>query len=71
MMTAMVKGPKSHKVGPPIMLTLEQIDERRKQIEAKYGTRRELEFKLNLIGLSLEERNALRELKDLDYLSDW
>ena len=28
-----------------------------------------LEFKLDLIGLSLEERNALRELKNLDYLA--
>ena len=70
-MAAVVKEPKPHKIGPPIMLTLEQIDEQRKQIEAKYGTRQELESKLDLIGLSLEERNALRELKNLDYLSDW
>lgn len=68
-MTAAVKEPKPRKVGPPIMLTLEEIDERRKRIEARYGTRRELEFKLDLIGLSLEERNALRELKNLDYLA--
>ena len=68
-MTAAVGKPKPRKVGPPIMLTLEEIDERRKRIEARYRTRRELEFKLDLIGLSLEERNALRELKNLDYLA--
>ena len=68
-MTAVVKEPKPHKIGPVIMLMLEQIDEQRKRIEARYGTRQELEFKLNLIGLSLEERNALQELKNLDYLA--
>lgn len=50
------------------MLTVRQVDARRERIEQRYGTRKQLEYRLALIGLTLEERTALADLKDLDFL---
>lgn len=50
------------------MLTLGEIREQRDTIERTFGTRELLEDKRDIIGLTLDERIALRNLEDLDYL---
>lgn len=50
------------------MLTLGEIREQRDTIERTFGTRESLEDKRDIIGLTLDERIALRNLEDLDYL---
>lgn len=67
-MTAVTASPKAHKIGKPIMLDSEEIRKRRNAIEDKYGTREQLSQKRDLIGLTLEERIALYDLEDLDFL---
>lgn len=67
-MTAVEPAPKAHKIGAPIMLTQEDIDRRRARIIAKYGTAEELKRMDNLIGLTWEQREALHQLGDLDFL---
>lgn len=50
------------------MLDSEEIRKRRNVLEGKYGTREQLSQKRDLIGLTLEERIALYDLEDLDFL---
>lgn len=61
-------APHAHRIGSPVMLTHEDIVERRECIERKYGTRQALQEKRDFIGLTLDERIALQDLKDLDFL---
>ena len=67
-MTAVAVAPKAHKIGKPVMLDCEEIRKRRNVLEGKYGTREQLSQKRDLIGLTLEERIALYDLEDLDFL---
>ncbi|RSX51767.1 hypothetical protein D2E25_1742 [Bifidobacterium goeldii] len=67
MATVMV-APKAHKIGKPVMLNSQDIQNRRNDIVRQYGTREDLMRKRDLIGLSLEERIALYDLEDLDFL---
>jgi hypothetical protein len=67
-MSAVIAAPKAHKIGRPVMLTGEDIKRRRSGIEDRYGSRESLAKKRDLIGLSLEERIALYDLEDLDFL---
>jgi hypothetical protein len=69
-MTAAMAAPEAHKIGKPVMLTRDDVQRRRKEIESTAGTRKRLEVKRDLIGLTLEERIALRDLENLDYLED-
>jgi hypothetical protein len=69
-MTAAMAAPEAHKIGKPVMLTRDDVQRRRKEIESTAGTRKRLEVKRDLIGLTLEERIALRYLENLDYLED-
>lgn len=66
--TAVAVAPKAHKIGRPVMLDSEEIRKRRNVLEGKYGTREQLSQKRDLIGLTLEERIALYDLEDLDFL---
>ena len=67
-MTAVAVAPKAPKIGRPVMLDSEEIRKRRNVLEGKYGTREQLSQKRDLIGLTLEERIALYDLEDLDFL---
>ncbi|MGJ0655910.1 hypothetical protein [Bifidobacterium catenulatum] len=67
-MTAALASPQARRIGKPIMLTLGEIREQRDTIERTFGTRESLEDKRDIIGLTLDERIALRNLEDLDYL---
>ena len=67
-MTAVAVAPKAHKIGRPVMLDSAEIRKRRNVLEGKYGTREQLSQKRDLIGLTLEERIALYDLEDLDFL---
>lgn len=67
-MTSVSVAPKAHRIGRPVMLDSGQIRARRNDLEARYGTREQLAQKRDLIGLTLEERIALHDLEDLDFL---
>lgn len=67
-MTAVLPAPKAHKVGDPVMLTGEQIKQRRHKIEQRYGSAEELRRTRAIIGLSLDQRIALHELENLEFL---
>ncbi|WEV69421.1 hypothetical protein OZX73_00535 [Bifidobacterium sp. ESL0775] len=53
------------------IVTLSQADvaRRREKIIAKYGSRDKLIRQRNFTGLSFDERNALKDLNNLDYLA--
>lgn len=67
-MTMVAAVAKAHKIGRPVMLNATEIQKRRDALVGKYGTREQLSLKRDLIGLTLEERIALQDLEDLDFL---
>ena len=50
------------------MLTREDIDRERRDIEGEYGTAEELRAMRDFVGLTLRQRLALERLGDLDFL---
>lgn len=58
----------AHRIGDPVMLTREEIDRERREIEREYGTADELRATRDFIGLTLRQRLALERLGDLDFL---
>ncbi|MBT1173860.1 hypothetical protein JS528_11070 [Bifidobacterium sp. MA2] len=67
-MSAVLPTAKAHRIGEPIMLTQEDIDRERHEIETEYGTADELRSTRDFIGLTLQQRLALERLDDLDFL---
>lgn len=62
------KKPKAHVIGHVVKLTHTSINDRRMKIEREHGDRAHLDRKRNAVGLSLDDKIALRELDNLDYL---
>lgn len=62
------KKPKAHVIGHVVKLTHTSIKDRRMKIEREHGDRAHLDRKRNAVGLSLDDKIALRELDNLDYL---
>ncbi|MBW3093708.1 hypothetical protein KIH79_12450 [Bifidobacterium sp. 82T10] len=67
-MTEVLPVANAHRIGSPVMLAKEDVADRRNQIEAKYGTADELRRTRDFIGLTLEQRIALEDLEDLEFL---
>ena len=57
-----------HVIGPPIMISLEQIKKRRKAIVERYGSEELLRHKEAVGMITPDERIALQELDKLTYL---
>lgn len=58
----------THVIGPPVMVTQEQIKHRRNVITHKYGSEASLRRKEVSGMITPEERIALQELDNLNYL---
>lgn len=57
-----------HVIGPPVMVTRQDIRERRKEIVREYGSEWSLRRKALSGMITPEERTALQELDNLAYL---
>lgn len=67
-MSVVIPAGKAHRIGEPVMLTREDIDRERRDIEGEYGTAEELRAMRDFVGLTLRQRLALERLGDLDFL---
>lgn len=67
-MTAVMVAPKRHKIGKPVMLSKADIDNRRAELERKYGDADMLRRKKVMGAISADEFMALQRFDDLDYL---
>ncbi len=65
-MTVTLAAPKAHKIGKPIMLTAEEVKERRDRLEKNYGTREELKRRGEICPLTADEFWALQDLEWLE-----
>ena len=67
-MSVVIPAGKACRIGDPVMLSRDDIDRERHEIESEYGTAEELRATRDFIGLNLRQRLALERLGDLDFL---
>ena len=67
-MSVVIPAGKAYRIGDPVMLSRDDIDRERHEIESEYGTAEELRATRDFIGLNLRQRLALERLGDLDFL---
>ncbi|KAA8824961.1 hypothetical protein BMYO_2138 [Bifidobacterium myosotis] len=66
-MSVVIPAGKACRIGDPVMLSGDDVDGERREIESEYGTAGELRATRDFIGLDLRRRLVLERLGDLDF----